>query len=540
MTDQTNRLTTHTRTPLSLMLTPWRGQCTLQLLLLPALAVLGIAVLAIAGTANAQEPTQQPKPKPNVLFLAVDDMKDWVACLGGYEGTVHTPNIDRLAKRGVLFTNAHCPSPKCAPSRAAIMTGLRPSTTGLYDNGHWWKPNFPDLVTMPVHFRDHGYHVVGAGKIFHHTAGNNPPNQWHDFKRLTFQNDPWFRSNKLNYPWSRTTANPAGFPFSKLEDLPHENDWGAIPIDDEQHDDVLIANYAIDVLQTQQSKPFFLACGIFRPHLPWYVPQKFFDLYPLQDVQLPPTKTDDLDDIPKGGQRFAAARRSDLKTIEGSGKARHAVQAYLASISFADSLIGRVLDALDQGPHANNTIVVLWSDHGWHLGEKRHWHKSTLWEEATRIPFVISVPGGEVGHSPMPVNLIDLFPTLNELCELPAIESHDGQSVVPLLEQPSMSWEQWGRPSITEFRKGNIAVRSQRYRYIRYDDGGEELYDHSTDPQEWHNLAADPKHSHVIEELKRWLPDEWANERPTKSRFAFEPSTYTWRDKKTGQVTRGQ
>lgn len=141
---------------------------------------------------------------PNVLFLAVDDMKDWVNCLGGYEGKVHTPNIDRLASRGILFTNAHCASPKCAPSRASIMTGLRSSTTGLYDNGHWWYPNLPDAITIPRHFRSHGYEVVGAGKIFHHTAGNNPPNQWDDFFRLTFRNDPWFRSVKSNYPWSRS------------------------------------------------------------------------------------------------------------------------------------------------------------------------------------------------------------------------------------------------------------------------------------------------------------------------------------------------
>ena len=164
--------------------------------------------------------------KPNVLFLAVDDMKDWVNCLGGYEGEVHTPNIDRLAARGTLFTNAHCPSPKCAPSRAAIMTGLYPSTTGLYDNGHWWKPNFPDLITIPIHFRSHGYTVVGAGKIFHHTAGNNPPGQWDDFQRLVFRDDPWYRGVKLNYPWSGR-AGSQGFPFSKVKRLPHENDWGS-------------------------------------------------------------------------------------------------------------------------------------------------------------------------------------------------------------------------------------------------------------------------------------------------------------------------
>ena len=200
--------------------------------------------------------------RPNVLFIAVDDMKDWVNCLGGYEGRVHTPNIDRLAKRGMLFTNAHCVSPKCAPSRAAIMTGLRPSTTGLYENQHWWYPNFPNMVTMPMRFRQSGYSVAGAGKIFHHTAGNNPPRQWNEFKRLLFQDDPWFRGSKLNYPWSQHTPNPKGFPFSGVRGLPHENDWGVIPVADEELDDVKTADFALRFLEAKHDRPF-LACGLF-------------------------------------------------------------------------------------------------------------------------------------------------------------------------------------------------------------------------------------------------------------------------------------
>ena len=198
-----------------------------------------IAALAWLSCLLCTSMADAKQQRPNVLFLAVDDMKDWVNCLGGYEGAVHTPNIDRLAGRGILFMNAHCPSPKCAPSRAAIMTGLRPSTTGLYDNGHWWLPNLPDVVTVPQHFRNHGYRVVGAGKIFHHTAGNNPPNQWDDFLRLTFRNDPWFRTVRTNYPWSEFGPDPVGFPFSGVPGLGHENDWGSLPIADEQYDDAL-------------------------------------------------------------------------------------------------------------------------------------------------------------------------------------------------------------------------------------------------------------------------------------------------------------
>ncbi|MEO2030960.1 MAG: sulfatase [Planctomycetaceae bacterium] len=491
----------------------------------------------ICWRCGAAEAAERQQPQPNVLFLAVDDMKDWVHCLGGYEGTVYTPTIDRLAKRGTLFTNAHCASPKCAPSRAAIMTGLRPSTTGLYDNGHWWLPNVPDVVTMPVHFRNHGYRVVGAGKIFHHTAGNHPPNQWHDFRRLTFREDPWFRGSKLNYPWSDHRPFPSGFPFSGVKGLGHENDWGALGIAEHQYDDALTADYAVQFLEQKQEAPFFLACGLFRPHLPWYVPQRFFDRYPLNEIVLPKISENDLDDIPTQGLKFAKARRKDFETIRQAGKWKQAVRAYLASITCADERLGRVLDALDQSPYAQHTIVVLWSDHGWHLGEKQHWHKTTLWEEATRVPLIISAPGHQPGVCDRPVSLVDLYPTLNELAGLAAIEAHDGVSLAPLLRNPQAEWK---RPAVIEFKRGNAAVRSDRYRYIRYRDGGEELYDHQSDPHEWHNLAARKEHQGTIRELAAWLPKKWAESAATKGAFRFDPQACMWTHKKTGQVTYGK
>ena len=489
---------------------------------------LGLALLAwnLSCAPAPQQPAQ-----PNVLFLAVDDMKDWVGALDGYEGTVHTPNIDRLAARGMLFTNAHCASPKCAPSRAAIMTGLMPSTTGLYDNGHWWMPNLPDVVTIPAHFRSNGYAAVGAGKIFHHTAGNNPPNQWDDFLRLTFQNDPWFREVKLNYPWSEVAPFPEKYPFSGVEGLGHENDWGALP----DIDDTATADYAIDFLSKAHAKPFFLACGIFRPHLPWYVPQQFFDQYPLGDIVLPRVNDDDLDDIPPVGQELAGARRSDYETIRDADKWKQAVQAYLASITFADHQIGRVLDALNQSPHGENTIVVLWSDHGWHLGSKQHWHKSTLWEESTRVPLVISAPGYDPGVCDRPVSLINLYPTLNELCELPGRDL-DGVSLAPLLRNPQA---EWNRPAVIQYQQGNAAVRSDRYRYIHYSDGGEELYDHQTDPYEWTNLADSSAHATTKAELAGWIAKDWAESKPTKAAFDFDPETFTWTNKDTGAQVSG-
>jgi arylsulfatase A-like enzyme len=478
-------------------------------------------------------------PKPNVLFLAVDDMRDWIGCLDGYKGRVHTPNIDRLADEGMLFTNAHCVSPLCGPSRAAIMTGLRPSTTGLYGNGHWWFPNRPETTTLPLQFGKNGYRVVGSGKLFHHTAGNNPPRQWDAYHRLTFQNDPWFRGAKLNYPWSRHTPFPKGFPFSGIKGLPHENDWGVLPIPDADQDDALSADFTIRFLKEMQKpeKPFFLACGLFRPHLPWYVPRKYFDLYPLKDIRVPEAPDDDLDDIPPAGQKMAKSRRSDLQAIRKAGKTREAIQAYLASISFTDAQLGRILATLRRSPHAGNTITILWSDHGWHHGEKQHWHKSTLWEAATRVPFIIRSPGHKPGTSHRPVSLIDIYPTLNELCNIEPSGKLDGKSLAPLLLDPKTKWD---RPAIIEYQQGNAAVRTERWRYIRYKDGGEELYDHDNDPEEWDNIAGKSQHSELKMQLAQWLPKKWAPSASTKSAFNFNHTNYSWTHRKTGRVFNGQ
>ncbi len=471
--------------------------------------------------------------RPNVLFIAVDDMNDWVAGLGGYRGPVHTPNLDRLAARGTLFTNAHCPSPKCAPSRAAILLGRYPSATGLYDNGHWWAPHLPEAVTLPMHFRAHGYRVTGAGKIHHHTAGFNPPGQWDAFEPLLFREDPWFRSDKKNYPWSKSGPYPSGYPFSGVQNLGHENDWGSLPIAEADYDDSHTVAAVLEQLRAaaQHGQPFFIACGLFRPHLPWYAPQKYFDLYQLDDIVLPEVYSADLDDLPAPARDLAANGSEDFARIEKAGQWREAVRAYLSAISFADAQIGRLLDALDRSPHADNTLIALWSDHGWHLGEKRHWHKSTLWERATRVPLIIAAPGYAPARCAQPVNLIDLFPTLLELCRLPAPNDPlQGRSLVPLLRDPTTARSE---PSVTEYLPGNAAARDQRYRYIRYHDGSEELYDHATDPHEWHNRAADPDPAlaAIKTRLAQSLPQQWAEPAPGKAAYRFDPDTHTWQRK---------
>ena len=477
--------------------------------------------------------------RPNVLFISVDDMNDWTSLHEGYPGQVHTPNLDRLAKIGMTFVNAHTASPVCCPSRTAIMLGKRPSTTGIYNNGQWWRPHLPDAVTLPMLFRRHGYKAIGAGKVFHHTAGFNPPDQWDDFQRLVFRDDPWFRGKTLNYPWSNPTKYPAGYPFSGLPGIPHEGDWGVIPdLEENAYDDSKTVDYVINALRKTHYKPFFIACGIFRPHLPWYAPKKYFDMYPLADIKRPVIPKNDLNDIPAQGRQLSESRRAEFLNIKRHGKWAEAIRAYLASITFADAQLGRVLDALEKGPNREKTLVIFWSDHGWHLGEKNHWHKSTLWEEATRIPFIVSVPGmTEKGtRCTRPVDTLCIYPTLAEICSLDLTSKLDGTSIVPLLKNPAAKWS---IPAVTEFRRGQCAVRSSRYRYIKYSDGTEELYDHSNDPNEWRNLAGKKGHIATVRELTRWIPKRFAPDAPSKNAYHFDPVSYSWTDKKSGTLILG-
>ena len=509
---------------------------------MPPLPAIAFLILATCSALLAA-PT-----RPNVLFLCVDDMNDWVGFLGGYPGKVHTPNLDRLAARGTVFTNAHCAAPVCCPSRAAVLSGLLPTTTGIYNNQQWWKPNLPNLRTIPIHFRESGYHTIGAGKIYHHTAGNNPPNQWHNFQRMLFNDNAWIRHGSPLYPWTKPTPTPKEFPYSGIKLYSGEADWGVLPLEESNYDDTVTADYAIKFLRNlpdnrqpatdHRAKPFFLACGLFHPHMPWYVPQKYLDLYPLDEVVVPESKPDDLDDVPAPGRKLALRKSDDLKRIRDRGKWKSAIRHYLASISFADDKIGRILDALDVNS-LENTIIVLWSDHGWHLGEKGHWHKRTLWEEATRVPLVIIAPGVSKWRQrcDQPVSLIDIFPTLIELCGLPKIEILDGLSLVPWLKNPARKREQ---PAITVEERGHIAVRSARYRFIMYNTGELEFYDHETDPHEWTNLRDSPDHRDIMLSHMKWIPSKITPPVLTKKSFTFDPHAFTFTNKKTGAVIHGQ
>ncbi len=469
---------------------------------------------------------QTMKQRPDVLLLCVDDMNDWVGCLDGYPG-VHTPNIDRLAARGTLFSNAHCPSPVCNPSRTAILTGLAPHRSGVYDNQHWWRPAHPDLVTLPMRFREAGYRVAGAGKIFHHTDGFNPPDQWDAYFDQVFD-DPWDRG-ALHHNVPAAPAPPR-HPLNGIVPYEHEFDWGVLDRAEADYGDAQAADWAIAELRRPHDRPLFLACGLFRPHLPCYAPRRYFDQYPLDRVRLPALMDSDLERLPAVGAELAAARRNCFEKVLEHDQWAAAVQAYLATISFADAQIGRILDALDASGRAPRTVIVFYSDNGFHLGEKRHWHKSTLWERATHVPFVVAAPGvGRRGQRVgRPVSLQDVYPTLVTLCRLPLGEDErlDGDDLVPLLQDPDRMWREG---AVSTFRPGNHAVRTARWRYIRYHDGGAELYDRDADPHEEANLAGRPEFAATSADLASLLPVTDAAAVPEKRDYRFDPRHYRWR-----------
>ena len=473
--------------------------------------------------------------KPNVLMIVLDDMNDWVSCLGGHPG-VHTPNIDRLAARGMLFANAHCAAPVCNASRVATLTGRRPGATGIYDNSVRWHEAFPDITSIPQHFKEAGYRVAGGGKVYHHMPGFNRPSDWHAYFDQVF--DGHFQQRLHQGLDVKDFRFPKGFPLNGLPSVeamtkppknPREFDWGPLAKMDAETGDGKLVRWAADFLRQPHERPFFLAAGIYRPHLPFYAPRKYFDLYPLESVQLPELFDNDLEDLPATGLKFAAQRREDYELVKQTGKYRDLLQAYLASISFADAMVGQLLAALDQSGQAGNTVIVLWSDHGWHLGEKQHLHKFTLWERSTRIPFIVVAPGVTQPNtvSQQPVGMLDLFPTLIELCELTQVEGLSGQSITALLKAPDQNWK---RPAITSHGPGNHAIRSKRWRYIRYADGGEELYDHSNDPHEWTNLANQPKFAAIKNELAGWLPTDDAKPKNVRedSRQVLAVSMAQW------------
>ena len=477
----------------------------------------------------------QPGEQPNVLFIAVDDWNDWVGCLDGKK-EVMTPNLDGLATKGVLFSEAHCAAPVCNPSRTAILLGKMPSTTGVYQNSQWWIPNVPGAISLPAWFRRNGYVTAGAGKLFHHTEGFNDPEAWDQYFVWNAKAKTNGMTEIYHYPEG---PGPPKYPAKEVMNQTKSNfDFAPLDIPDEDMPDGKVAAFAANFLSRKHENPFFLGVGMFRPHIEWYVPRKYFDMYPPESLSLPPYLESDLDDVPEQGREWALNAGSNHEFIKQSGNWKKAMQGYLASISFSDAQVGKVLEALENGPNAENTIVVLWSDHGYHLGEKDHWHKSTLWYRSTHVPLIMLVPGlTEAGHIvSKPVSLINLYKTLVDLCDLPEMKGLDGVSMKPLLSSNDADWK---RPVTVDFQEGNTCVYMNNWHYIQYHDGTGELYDLETDPNEWKNLSAQGKYASLIDSLKGFIPSAYAQNAPEKNAFEFDPLKYQWKKKEDGTITSG-
>jgi arylsulfatase A-like enzyme len=426
--------------------------------------------------------------KPNVLFIAIDDLNHWVGHLGRHPQT-KTPHIDRLAAQGVTFTKAYCTAPACNPSRASLMSGQRPSSTGCYLNGQNWRPGISEDKLLNSHFARAGYRVYGAGKIYHGPGDRG--GHWDDY----FAG----QGNVRKHPDAKNDG-VGGIKFYPLAN------------DDEEMTDYSVVSYGLEKLKEKSERPFFLAIGLVKPHMPFSVPKKYLDMFPLEAIELPPHRADDLDDVPPAGVKMAGPD-GDHAQIVASGRWKEAVQAYLATIAFTDTQVGRLLDGLEKSPQRDNTIVVLWSDHGWSLGEKSHWRKFALWEEPTRTVFIWKVPGvtRPGGKCERPVDYTSIYPTLCELTAQSLPKHLDGQSLAPLLKDPTAKWD---TPAITTHGFQNHTVRSEDWRYIRYANGEEELYHSKQDPLEYTNLAKQPGHAAQIAELAKWLPTENAANLP--------------------------
>lgn len=468
-------------------------------------AILMLGMLG-CSPAGGKEPAKPPVPdpgsepkRPNVLFIMLDDMCDWAHYLGGNTQVV-TPNLDRLAARGVAFANAYAAVPFSNPSRTALLTGLFPGTTGVYQNTHDMADSeaVQSATLLPEHFHDNGYTTVWAGKIFHTRPGEERlERMWDDMR---------FRDGGYG-PWMKHMERP-----------PQGMDWRGYEAwdgPDTDFPDIVNSRHIIGFLQQKHDKPFFAAMGIYRPHAPYTVPARFFDMYDPDGIELPYVPDDDLDDLPP----YALATfyppvcdvRQELAQWRKDGTWKNLVRAYLAGVTFADYVVGSLLDALEASPYADNTIVVLLGDNGFHQGQKQRFSKMSLWREACHVPLIVALPDGGGAEVQAPVSLLDIYPTLNSLCGLAAPAGLEGNDLAPLVKNPAAAWD---KPCLSNYIRGNCTVHYKHWNYIRYADGSEELYDIAADEDEHHNLAGKPEHQALMQSLRRHIPTEWAHPLP--------------------------
>ena len=439
----------------------------------------------------------------NVLFITMDDLRPMLGCYGHPE--MHTPNIDAIAERGTLFNRAYCQFPVCNPSRASVLTGLRPDTVGVYDNPTDFREVLPEAVTLPQHFKAHGYHTRSVGKIAHGAAA------WKD--ELSWSTPIWRQR------W-------------KAIDKSTSPSWQALDVTDDELEDGKIANAAIQVLNEIKERQFFLAVGFNKPHLPFYAPSKYFEHYTPQDFRLPVDST-----LPLNAPTLASNPKW-LKAYQDiphnpplpDGLTLELTRAYAANVSYVDALVGRVLTQLDTLGLAQNTVIVFWGDHGFHLGEHGCWRKNTLFEVSLRSPLIVSTPEQtpRAASSDALVELVDIFPTLCDICQLPAPAELEGSTLVPLLEEPTRPW----KPAVfSQLKRGTIngySVRTARYRYTEWGSNGrrgKELYDYYKDPHETQNIANLPQNAELIAHLSERLRAGWQRAVPGTEEDVPVPQT---------------
>ncbi len=464
----------------------------------------GLSRSRAASELRVSPPSARVGPR-NVLLILCDGLSpDLPGAPGG--AAPEMPNLRRLMARGAWFSRAYCDAPGCCPSRTALLTGAHAARSGVYYNAQAFRQATSWISrtrTLPEQFRQHGYLTAGHGFIAHHRGA--------DEDRLYSKNHYTIFNNPDHVRWTETALLEQTIPRSRVSAWSKSWNWGILPDEWDRDDpekiqqDTEFANHTIELVRQRHDRPFFATCGFWRPHVGWIVPQRYYDRFPLDRIELPTGyREDDLADVPGPG-RWIATHRGEHDYIVRNGLWKKAIQAYCASVAYMDDQLGRVLDALERGPNRDDTIVVFTTDHGWHSGEKNHWSKFVLWEQACRVGLSISVPGMGPQVCDAPVSLIDLYPTLSALCRVPRPETHalDGFDLTPLLLGASRGR---GSPVLNTYGRGNHAIRDERFRYIRYRNGDEELYDHSTDPREWRNLASDPLFADTKRGLARFLP----------------------------------
>ncbi|MCM2678549.1 sulfatase [Echinimonas agarilytica] len=479
-------------------------------------------LLALSGCSQqAEQPAESaatpvsdqtsPAQPYNILMIAVDDLNNWP---GAWRGMANTPNIDRLASQGSAFKNAHAVVPACNPSRVALMTGRRPEATGQYRN----PGNFRELIgnanleTMPQFFAKQGYETVAAGKIFHKQRGKgktplvqSDDASWHRQAVLDIGTggEKEYRDENGYGKWLEGDYNYDDKPINSY--LGRFGIWGPTDIKTEETGDYSVAKYCSDYMQEKHDKPFFLACGLFRPHSAQVAPREYFDMYPLEDIETPPHPEADIQDLPEIA-KYNFSSTFAKRVIATDNQWAQAVQGYKASTTFADDMIGVILDGLKGSPYEDNTIVVLWGDHGWQVGQKYRWEKFSLWHQGTNTPMIIKVPGMKAQVIEKPVSLLDIYPTIVKAANLDSVPEYlEGHDLEPLMKDPEASWS---NAAVVTYEPNNHSVRREHWNLIQYSDGSIELYDHRNDEDEWHNLASDPQYKGVIDELKQWIPKE--------------------------------